>query len=204
MKMTPKMKLTIVAGAMGVFAPQLVSAEEVPTSLGDCKEINDAEARLACYDSIANAPAPQIPELAPAPAPSAPESSAPATPITSTVAPSPSTTSALPPAVEQPPEAPANPEATFGSENLKKNRKEKEKVDRITSPIVDIKANPYGKLTITLANGQVWKQLKGDGKTVRIPRKERDYTATVRRGAIGSYFLRIEELNKAVKVRRVK
>lgn len=98
-------------------------------------------------------------------------------------------------------------EDEFGSEAVPETKKKREerKLKSITARITDIRANPYGSVTLTLENGQVWRQLDSDGKRLNI-RKSNDktYTAEVKRGAVGGYRLKVVELRKTVRVRRIK
>lgn len=56
-------------------------------------------------------------------------------------------------------------------------------------PVRNIRADPYGKLIVTLENGQVWRQI--DQRDIRIPRDMNGVTADIHRGAIGSFFMQI-------------
>lgn len=94
----------------------------------------------------------------------------------------------------------------FGSEYLPKTRKEREegKLKAITSKIAEVRINAIGVATLTLENGQVWRQLESDDKKLFFPSGDRLYTAKVKRSLFGNYMLTVNELHKTIRVRRVK
>jgi hypothetical protein len=93
----------------------------------------------------------------------------------------------------------------FGAENLPKSRKEREegKLKSITSKIAEVRINAIGVATLTLENGQVWRQLESDDKKLFFPSGDKLYTAKVKRSLFGNYMLTINELHKTIRVRRV-
>jgi hypothetical protein len=94
----------------------------------------------------------------------------------------------------------------FGGESLPATRKEKQKKKRqqITASITEYSVNRYGKITVTLGNGQVWRQLNSDGSRLILSAKGRVYTARIKRGLAGGYMMKIHELNRTIRVRRIK
>ena len=60
-----------------------------------------------------------------------------------------------------------------------------------------------GLFTVTLENGEVWKQLDGDSHVARWSRPARDYVVTVAKGAFKSFNLSVKGNPVAYKVRRV-
>lgn len=106
-------------------------------------------------------------------------------------------------------QAPATPAVTeteeeFGSERLADVRKEREdrKLKSISAKIAEVRVNPFGKVTVTLENGQVWRQLNSEGRILKL-REGRLYNATVKRSLFGNYMLTIKELKRTIRVRRV-
>lgn len=77
-------------------------------------------------------------------------------------------------------------------------------VTSISSNVVELAKNAYGRSIFVLGNGQVWKQVDGDQTEVRDPRKGEAMTVSIEKGLLGSFSLRIEGRNGIVKVRRVK
>ena len=62
---------------------------------------------------------------------------------------------------------------------------------------------PYERLVVTLENGQVWRQIKGDNQYFRVDRK-RNQTADISESALGGYKLRLNEIRRTIRVERVK
>jgi len=93
----------------------------------------------------------------------------------------------------------------FGSEGIRKDRKERDKgkLKSIESKIAEIRINQFGKVTLTLENGQIWRQLSSDNKTVHFSKNDRLYTAKVKRSLMGNYMLTVNELKRTIRVRRV-
>ena len=64
--------------------------------------------------------------------------------------------------------------------------------------------NHYGIFTVTLANGQVWRQLSGDTDSAHWTKPAASYTASITRGALGSFNLKVKGGSSAFKVERIK
>ncbi len=86
-------------------------------------------------------------------------------------------------------------QATFGYENKQSTE---ELIDQIKSKITKVKKNRFGSQTITLDNGQVWQQTSG----TRLKLK-RGQTVIIERGALGSFFIGKEGINKRIRAKRV-
>jgi hypothetical protein len=155
--------LVRLAGA-GLFWLATSGAADSP--LQACRSIAPDAARLACYDNLADRPAPST--------------GAPAT----EAAPSPS------------------PEELFGrdavqSEDMVRRAAGIGRLEEITALVVGIEHDPFGKLILTLDNGQVWSQL--DSPTPRIRAGDE---VRIRRAALNSYLLTLAEGGHASRVRR--
>lgn len=62
---------------------------------------------------------------------------------------------------------------------------------------------PFRRLEVHLANGQVWRQIKGDTQEIRASlRKNR--TVDIEKSSLGGYRLRLNEMNRIIRVRRVR
>jgi hypothetical protein len=61
----------------------------------------------------------------------------------------------------------------------------------------------YGIFTVTLANGQVWRQVTGDTTYAHWKGTASGYVVTIRRGALGSYNLLVKDGPGLFKVERV-
>jgi hypothetical protein len=62
----------------------------------------------------------------------------------------------------------------------------------------------FGMFTVTLANGQVWRQIAGDTSVAHWVKPASAYTANIRNGAMGSFNLRLDEENGGFKVLRIR
>ena len=56
---------------------------------------------------------------------------------------------------------------------------------------------------MTLENGQVWRQIKGDTQQVRVD-LERNQTVDIEESSLGGYKLRLNEMRRTIRVERVK
>ena len=70
--------------------------------------------------------------------------------------------------------------------------------DQITSAVARVSRDPFGKLTLTLENGQVWKQI--DTKRLRI---RDDSRVVIRKAALRSFLLHLEGSKTSIRVRRL-
>ena len=142
-------------------------------SVAACRTIKDSAARLACYDAL---PLPAAPARAPA---------APA------LAPVPSATPGGPAAAP-----PAQGEAArFGLPATTRPQP----LEALESHIEGHFSGWYPGTRIRLANGQVWQVTDGSSRFADVDNPK----VTVRRGALGSFFLDIDGVNPAPRVKRI-
>lgn len=95
----------------------------------------------------------------------------------------------------------------FGAEALsstKHARREKDKTQRLEATVVEFRVDPFKNITTILDNGQVWRQLSGDDTVIHLPKSEKVFTVTVKKGGLGNYRMKINELGRWIRVRRVK
>jgi hypothetical protein len=76
--------------------------------------------------------------------------------------------------------------------------------DNIVSSMISYSFDAAGSFTVTLANGQTWRELEGDTDHPHWTRPPQTYTVSITRGALGSYNLRVKNVAGAFKVQRVK
>lgn len=139
-----------------------------------CPGVQEAAARLACYDAAFP------PRMA------APSQPAPAAQATAPV-----------PAAKPPASAPApvDPVAQFGLQP----RQRPGELETIESRVAASFEGWGPNDRIRLENGQVWEVVDGSSGTVTPAQRK----VTVRKGAFGSFFLDFEGLTKSPKVRRL-
>ena len=193
--------------AVFIFCSGAMAAPSLESAIGACSGQPDNTARLACYDAVAaqlkSAAVPTAPALAAqparAPAPVAQIAPVPAAPV----APAPAAVSA--PAVK-PPAAPTAL-AEFGAESLAQPAREAagqpEPLDEIKSGVTEVYFTSWGRFIVTLANGQMWRQIDGDTGHARFKKTGGD-TVTISRGFLASYNLVVDGHNGMFKVSRIK
>ncbi|HEY2010295.1 MAG TPA: hypothetical protein VGH23_15000 [Rhizomicrobium sp.] len=74
---------------------------------------------------------------------------------------------------------------------------------RTRSMMAEYKFDGFGKFTVRLADGQVWRQLDGDATLAHWDKPAGSYTVDVKRGAFGSFNLSVEHVGGVYKVRRI-
>ena len=100
----------------------------------------------------------------------------------------------------------ASEEDLFGAEALASTKqavREKDRTTRLTSKVVEFRVNALGDITAVLENGQVWRQLSSDNTIIRVPKKEKVFSVSIKRGAIGNYVMTVNELKRSIRVRRI-
>jgi hypothetical protein len=194
--------------------------DDLLKAYGECADIRDDPARLACFDSVSGRakeavapPAEQAPSVSTAAPAAPPVAAAPAPPVAA-AAPTPA------PAEEESwfgrnvgsifgtaPEQQTTPEK-FGADQLPPPQTPQatapEALDSISANVTDLAFTPFGKFIVFLDNGQIWRQLEGDADRAHFKKDPKDNRITISRGALGSYNLTINDSSKVFKVIRVK
>lgn len=62
---------------------------------------------------------------------------------------------------------------------------------------------PYERLQVTLENGQVWRQIKGDTQRIRVSLR-RNQTVDISESAMSGYKLRLNEMQRTIRVERIR
>lgn len=188
-----------VAAVLGFLAPQAMAQGAAQDAAIDsalaCRSIADPTARLACLDQAAAAIAEtrivrdddsEVQE-------SAPESM--------------SGFGATRDKAEKPKKPRRSKETAddFGAEQLKSARdsNEEDRLMKIEEKVVEVRLNTQKRATLTLANGQTWRQLASDDISLPL-RDGKLYTVVVKRGAIGNYLMTVKELKRTIRVRRIR
>jgi hypothetical protein len=73
----------------------------------------------------------------------------------------------------------------------------------VKSELTSYEFDRYGIFTVKLANGQVWHQVSGDTTYAHWKEAAATYTATITKGALGSYNMRVKDNPGSFKVERV-
>lgn len=186
----------VAASAIALAAPGISASAQEASSFTECREIADVEARLACYDGLADAIR-EIPEeereekLAEQP----------------TVVQKKPTQEELDRLSQEDNLARQmeEDERWFGLENIfRREQKKKEVIEELTQPIIAYRVLPLGNVRVVLENGQVWEQLQSDDRRLQRVDDQFVQNAEIRRGAMGSYFMKVQPLGDNIRVKRVK
>jgi hypothetical protein len=153
----------------------LFAQDSLTAGLRSCAAIVGSVERLSCYDQLSRRPLPA--PLAPAQM-QMPQRQTPAPP----------------------------PAADFGADTLPQAAPvpvPRSSLESITSPVTDFSFDVRGHFTVTLANGQTWRQIEGDTPNVPL-RKDITHTATIARAVLGSYSIHFDNPRGLFKVLRVR
>ncbi|MFT6899304.1 MAG: hypothetical protein ACJA13_003737 [Paraglaciecola sp.] len=179
------MKITIVTLALALMITGTSQAQTLTEALQGCSDEVDNLARLTCFDKLAKQPHKQNQSRA--------ESKITAKEL-------PPTAPVIPAIKVEKPQAKAtsNPKKVeeFGLANKPAPNS---KLSKVVAIITNVSQDPYGKLIISLDNQHVWKQ--SDGDSFRLKAGEQVY---VEEGALNSFFLSKESVNKRIRVKRLK
>lgn len=92
--------------------------------------------------------------------------------------------------------------ATFGSETLPETAPDvPAHINAFTAQITQFQIDPLGKFTMTLANGQVWKEV--DTILLHVE-TNKPHIAHMSRGVLGSYNVSFDGEKQIIKVQRVR
>jgi hypothetical protein len=183
-----------------------------------CSALADRNARLGCYDAtIARAPNALNPPASSASYPSAARGASQA-PLS---APPPAPAVAARPEGRTgflgrilgsgPSRAPQTTVAQFGSESIASGgakayplAMDGDTIDQISARVTGY-AFDGGFITVTLDNGQVWRQTPGNAPVGHLARPALAYAAVIARGSLsGSYTMRLSGVGAAIAVRRIR
>ena len=151
--------------------------DSLPAQLSGCLQIPGVLQRLACYDRVAHGAVP------------ASRSSASERPPLR----------AAPPIASLPMIATVPPAEGLGSERLRRATPVR-RASEMTAQVAALSYDPRGRFTITLDNGQVWRQVAGD---TAVLQGRSISTVRISRGALGSYDLNVEGRNATYRVMRL-
>lgn len=179
---------------MSCAASSPVSAESLQAQLAHCVRITGLLQRLACYDGVVKDAGITVPAST-RPAPASPYASVQAAPVPVPMMAAPALASAAP-VNAAPPAA-----SSFGSESLPRARMPpKGSARAITADVASLTFDGTGHFTVTLDNGQVWRQLSGD---MSILRQTQVSSVHIARSVFGSYDLSLPGLHATYRVVRI-
>lgn len=175
-----------------------IAAEALPPTLRACMSESDDARRLACFDR-------ESARLAQDSAPTARKSDPPApAPAAATVPAATATTAAASaPAASAPAQSPQDKFGYRGNiaraEIDKQSEEARRQAEELTATVTELSTLVHGELLLTLDNGQVWQQKRGDrGMRIKVGDE-----VTIRRATLGSFLL-TTKAKGSMRVSRVK
>ena len=142
----------------------------IEQDLQKCATISDKLDRLICYDNRVKGLSPKI---------SSPEASFGKSEVT--VAPNDT-------------QAPKQTVEEFG-----RIKPVGEQLERVEMTVEKVTKNPYGNITVTFTNGQVWKQT--DTRRFKLKSNQKVF---IKKGALGSFLMGTDGRNTTIRVKRIK
>jgi hypothetical protein len=188
------------AALLAFGATFALGASAQTLDFGSCVRVDDASARLACYDRAAGRKPTSQPAVPAAPA----VAPAPRAPVGDVRAP------VTPPPVAPAPAMPRDPAASFGAEKpvdsltasqvkTEKKKQKDDEVRQIEARITEVRTRPEGQQVITLDNGQVW----GQSEVQREPQFQVGDVVIIRRAMLGSFLLNLQKGSPSTRVKRI-
>ncbi len=185
--------------ALALLSPAFSGIAAVDPNLQACSRINEDGKRLRCFDQYITAQSG-----------TAAVKAAPITQVNTADVPEPFVLSSTPPETElitgavPPPDNSRSAELAKGNEieqgfGLEHKKSQAEiATQEITYTITKAKKSPYGKWTLSFANGQKW----ATTSSMRMKFKK-DQQVIISRGVFNSFLLKIQNSNRTVKVKRL-
>ena len=69
--------------------------------------------------------------------------------------------------------------------------------------VAEYKLLAHDRLQVTLENGQIWRQIRGDTQRVNVTLRK-NQTVDISESALGGYKLRLNEMQRTIRVQRVR
>ncbi len=176
------------------------AAEALPPTLRVCMSESDAARRLACFDRES---ARLVKDNAPTARKSDPRVAAPAATAAVPAATAPAAATPAPAATAP---ASSSPQDKFGyrgniarAEIDKQSEQERSQAEVLSAKVTELSTLAHGEVLLTLDNGQVWQQKRGDrGMRIKV-----GDDVTIRRATLGSFLL-TAKAKGSMRVSRVK
>ena len=146
------------------------------TALTECRQIDDIEERVACYDEVVDSRYRSDTSV--------------------------QADAASPPTMAEDQEAP-DAQSLFGTNDAEARQIVEttlaiEQIDHIEATVSDVRESAGDKMILTLDNGQVWRQL--DSKTLHLKSGE---VVIIRKASFSSFLLEKKSGSRSIRVKRV-
>ena len=200
----------VIAAASG--AANADPRDDALAAMQRCSNLGDRDKRLGCYDAtMARAPVAAAPVMAPVRALPAPMATASAEPPAPPPRPRTSGFMASLFGAGGPKRTVQTTPAQFGSESIANGGNnaypipmDGDTIDQISARVTLVSFE-NGFITVSLDNGQIWRQTTGGGAVGSLSRPASSYVATISRGGFaGSYAMLLSGRAGAIAVRRIR
>ena len=179
----------IALGLSSMLMTNVSQAETISDALLNCGQVQNSLKRLVCYDKIVNEinRYGDLDQLMNIPAPLTTDKKH----VAAVKKPSSQT------AASSSPEQSAPGDADFGMEQ--KRLQQQNTKDKIYATVTSIEKDARKKRLFTLSNGHVWHETEGVSLQIKVGQ-----SIYVERGALGSFHLSRDDVNRRIRVKRVK
>ena len=187
----------VAAAAFSTTMPSLAASDPIER----CRQADSDRERIACLEAALRG-SDEIPqtvtETAQETPPQEPTPAAPAPASAPELAPEPDPIAEV---------APTEPEgADLGSEQVTARRTrpgEEEPAPRLQAGVASAEIVPFRRLQVTLDNGHVWRQIRGDTQRIN-ERRAAEQTVEIWESSLGGYRMRMNEMARTIRVERVR
>jgi hypothetical protein len=169
-----------------------------------CRLQQDPAARIACLEAALGGGDAGSRTTAESP-PATPEESPPTPPAENARATAEESPPAQrPPAVPKAAPAPPAAATSIGAEQIKTRAEAEAELAYVSNLEVERYDHfPHMRLEVYLKNGQVWRQINGDTQEVRADLRK-NQTVDIEESSLGGYKMRLNEMRRTIRVRRVR
>jgi hypothetical protein len=98
------------------------------------------------------------------------------------------------------------PQGIGASQVIARNETREEQLEKLEKAdglaVASYTVVPFEKLQVTLENGQVWRQIKGDTQKIRVD-LQRNQTVDIEESSLSGYKMRLNEMRRTIRVERV-
>ncbi len=185
-------KVKTIIRTLGFSALLLVSsaqAETLSNALKSCGQVQNSLKRLVCYDKIVNEMNRygDLDQLMSIPAP-----------LSATPSQAPAAKNNVPQQTQS--SAPAKVESAYDDFGLEAQRRSEElRNQKMYAKVVKIEKNARKKRIFFLDNGHVWRETEGISLQIKVGQ-----SIYIERGALGSFHLSRDDVNRRIRVKRDK
>lgn len=74
---------------------------------------------------------------------------------------------------------------------------------QLDAGVTNIRVGALKSITVSLDNGQIWRQLDGDRTKIGARKISGIRTVTIRKGAVGGYWMTLNEIDQQIRVKRI-